>query len=48
MPKECPHCIFLSVLLIDSVLNMGKNYHLLVFFRKLQIHGEGEKDKQIY
>ena len=27
MPKEGSHCICLSVILIDSVFEMGKNYY---------------------
>ena len=28
IPKEGSHCIFLSAILIDSVFEIGKNYHL--------------------
>ena len=33
-PKEGSHCIFLSVILIDSVLRTGKNYHPQVFLEE--------------
>ena len=33
-PKEGFHCIFLSVILIDSVLRTGKNYHPQVFLEE--------------
>ena len=31
MPKECSHCICLSVVLIGSAFKMGKNYYPQVF-----------------
>ena len=31
MPKEGPHCICLSVILIDFVFKMGKSYYPQVF-----------------
>ena len=31
MPKECSHCICLSVILIDSVFKTSKNYYPQVF-----------------
>ena len=34
MPKECSHYICLSVILIDSVFKMGKNYCPLKCFYK--------------
>ena len=34
MPKEGSHCIFLSVVLIDSVFKMGKNYYPRVFLEE--------------
>ena len=34
MPKERSHCICLSVILIDSVFKMGKNYCALKCFYK--------------
>ena len=34
MPRESSHCICLSVILIDSVLKMGKNYYLQVFVKE--------------
>ena len=38
MPKEGSHCICLSVILIDSVFKIDKNYYPQVFFRRIQIH----------
>ena len=31
IPKGCSHCFFLSVILIDFVLKMGKNFYTQVF-----------------
>lgn len=31
IPTESPHCICLSVILIDVVFGNGKNYYLYVF-----------------
>ena len=36
MPKEGSHCIFLSVVLIDFVFKMGKNYYLQVFLKQFK------------
>ena len=29
--KECSHCIFMSVILFDSIFKISKNYHPQVF-----------------
>ena len=34
MRKEDSHCIYLSVILIDSVFKMGKNYYPQVFLEE--------------
>ena len=34
MPKWRSHCICLSIILIDSVLNMGKNYYPQLFLEE--------------
>ena len=34
IPKEGPHCKYLSVILIDSVFKIGKNYYLQVFLEE--------------
>ena len=34
MAKEGSHCVCLSVILIDSVYKIGKNYYLQVFLLK--------------
>ena len=34
MPEQGSHCFCLSVILIDSVFNMGKNYFPQVFWEE--------------
>ena len=34
IPKEGSHCACLSVISMDSVFKMGKNYYLLVFLKE--------------
>ena len=34
MPRECSHCICLSVILNDSVFKMSENYHTVVVLEK--------------
>ena len=34
MPKKDSHCIFLSVILIDSIFKMSKNYYPEVFLEE--------------
>ena len=34
MPRECSHCICLSVILNDSVFKMSENYHTEVVLEK--------------
>ena len=49
MPKECSHCICLSVILIDSVFKTSKNYYPHVFIEcKYTVIQKQKKDKQIY
>ena len=38
LPRKGPHCICLSLILIDSVYKMGERYYPQVFFRRMQIH----------
>ena len=45
--KKGSHCIYLSVILIDSVFPMGKNYYLEVFLECKHIVKEKEVTKYI-
>ena len=48
MPKEGPHCICLSVVLIDTGFKMGKNYYPQVFLEECKyIAKEKEVTKYI-
>ena len=42
-PKEGSQCIYLSVILIDSVYRTGKNYYPQVFFEECKYVVEEKK-----
>ena len=48
MPKEGSHCICLSVILIDSVLEIGKNYYPQVFLEECRIKIKYRIRKYVY
>ena len=48
MPTEGSHCIYLSLILIDSVLKIGKDYYLQVFLEECKyIVNERKMSKSI-
>ena len=47
MPKEGSQCIFLSVILIDSVFRAGSNYYPQVFLEECK-YVDKEKKKSKY
>ena len=44
IPEEGLHCVFLSVMLIDSVFKMGKNYFPQVFLEECKYIVKIKKD----
>ena len=48
MPKEISDLNFLSIVLIDSVFKMDKNYYSHVFLEKCKHIVKEKKDKQTY
>lgn len=44
IPEEGLHCVFLSVMLIDSVFKMGKNYFPQVFLEECKYIVKTKKD----
>ena len=48
MPKEGSHCICLSVILIDYVLEIGKNYYPQVFLEECRIKIKYRIRKYVY
>ena len=47
MPKEGSHCVYLSVILIDSVFKMVKSYYPQVFLEKFQLSKFIDKELEI-
>ena len=35
VPKEDSHCIYVSIILIESAFKASENYYLKVFFRRM-------------